>query len=183
MASNPVTAYLTEKKAGFFSGIAEGARHALTGVAPEAQQFLRGAGGDAMRSAGQHVGRGVVGGGLAAAGAAAVGGAAAGASKLYDAATKAHDFRNMLEYNPDLVARHEENPKLFNQMFSTLRAFNPTFSKDPLVAGKYMREMSEDPLSAGGKVVDALNFADKVGPSFGSSVTRAAQSGFTGGKK
>lgn len=95
--------------------------------------------------------------GLGAVGAtAAVGGLGVASQKIYDAMTKRRDFNAMLEHNPDLVEHHQNNPKSFNQMFTTLRTMNPQFSKDPLVAGTYMRRMAESPLSAGGVAVEAF---------------------------
>ena len=180
---NPVELYLgekkTEKTAGLLSGMREGATKALTGRTPDMQRMLRGVSPadamSAMHGVGQQVGeRGIqgaaaVGGGLLAAG------AGVAAQKLYDAATKARDFRSMLEANPDLAQHHEEQPRLFNQMFSTLRTFNPSFSKDPLVAGNYMRQMMEDPVHAGGKVVETLDYRDKM--------RSPLMSAFGGGKK
>lgn len=163
---NPIGEYLKEKKAvSFLQGMRAGAM------------------GQGPGRLGTEVGRSLVTGGLYAAGAAGVGALGAGASKLYDAVTKSHDFKSMLEYNPDLVEAHQRDPKMFNQMFSTLRTLNPQFSKDPLVAGTYMREMSSDPMHAGGKAVEALQHSDKQRPTFGSSVTQAALKGFGGGKK
>lgn len=83
------------------------------------------------------------------------------ASKIYGAATKARDFRNMMEYNPDLQEHHQRDPRMFNQMFTSLRNMNPAYSKDPLVAGTYMRQMSDNPLTAGGKLTEAVGSRDK----------------------
>ena len=158
---NPLEAYLSEKKAASWGQFAEGVSHGLGGVGG-----LGGAVGAGLRGA---------------VGTAAVAGLGFGASRLHDAATKSRDFKNMLAYNPDLVASNQENPKLFNQMFSTLRTLNPQFSKDPLVAGEYMRSMSSDPMHAGGKAVESLNFRDKMGPRFGQGVQQGAQSGMERG--
>lgn len=87
---------------------------------------------------------------------AAVTGMGFAAQKIYDAMTKRMDFNAMLEHNPDLADHHGTNPKMFNQMFSTLRTMNPSFSKDPIVAGTYMRRMMESPMHAGGIAVEAL---------------------------
>jgi hypothetical protein len=102
----------------------------------------------------------------AAAGAAGLGAAGAGvaavsfgAQKLYDAITKRRDFRLMLEHNPDLHEHLERDPKFFNQAYSSLRSVNPQFSKEPLIAGNYMRQMMDAPMSAGGKIELALQGA------------------------
>jgi hypothetical protein len=79
-----------------------------------------------------------------------------------DAATKQRDFRRMLSFNPDLQEHHERDPRMFNQMYSSLRTMNPGFAKDPLVAGTYMRRMSESPLTAGGVLTDAVGSRDKL---------------------
>jgi hypothetical protein len=93
-----------------------------------------------------------------------MGGVGLAASHIFDAATKARDFKSMLEYNPDLAEHHERDPRMFNQMFSSLRTMNPQFSKDPLVAGTYMRRMVEGQHSgnAGGILTDAVQFRDKL---------------------
>jgi hypothetical protein len=84
-------------------------------------------------------------------------GLGAAVQHLYDAATKSRDFRTMLDHNPDLHEQLQQNPKMFNQAFSTLRTMNPMFSRDPLIAGTYMRQMMDSPLTAGGKAVEALS--------------------------
>jgi hypothetical protein len=73
-----------------------------------------------------------------------------------DAATKGRDFRSMMEANEDLHMHHEQDPKRFNLMFSTLRNVNPEFSKDPLIAGSFMRRMIESPMGIGGIAGEAL---------------------------
>lgn len=105
---------------------------------------------------------------------AAVTGLGFAAQKIYDAMTKRHDFNSMLEMNPDLAEHHVNSPKMFNQMFSTLRTMNPGFSKDPMVAGTYMRRMMESPLHAGGIAVEA--FGQSRGPQ-GLLATSAQESG------
>lgn len=106
----------------------------------------------------------------AAAGAAGLGAAGAGvaavsfgAQKLYDAITKRRDFRTMLEHNPDLHEHLERDPKFFNQAYSSLRSVNMQFAKEPLIAGNYMRQMMDAPLSAGGKIEVALQGAHQGG--------------------
>lgn len=93
--------------------------------------------------------------GATAAMGAAITGVTYGARKIMDAATKGRDFNNMLAFNPDLKGYQKHNPQMFNQMYSSLRSMNPQFAKDPLVAGTYMRRMSESPESAGGILTDS----------------------------
>ncbi len=128
MAKNPVEEFL-EKKAGF---------------------------GEAMSSLPKHLGAAAA--GAAAAGAVGLAGAGLGAAVggILDAATKGRDFRAMLQHNEDLHEHHEANPTRFNLMFSTLRTMNPAFSKDPLVAGSFMRRMIESPTGIGGIAGEAL---------------------------
>ena len=116
------------------------------------------------------VGKGLAQGAGAAAAAGAVGAVGLAASKIFGAATKARDFRQMLSYNPDLQEHHDRDPRMFNQMFSTLRTMNPQFSSDPIVAGSYMRRMSENPMTAGGIAVESVGHRDKL-PSFGGRLT------------
>jgi len=98
--------------------------------------------GDALRQFGGHVGNTALNAGAGALATAAVGGLAVAAGKLYDAATKSRDFRRMLDANPDLAEHHAQNPGGMNQFFSSLRTMNPAFSRDPLVAGHFMRQMA-----------------------------------------
>jgi hypothetical protein len=97
---------------------------------------------------------GALAGGL---GAAAAGGIGMAVSKIVDAATKSHDFKSMLEANQDLHEHYQADPKRFNMMFSTLRTMNPQFSKDPLVAGTFMRRMVLSPQGIGGVATEALH--------------------------
>lgn len=99
----------------------------------------------------------------AAAGAVAMGavglagaGIHAAVSSIVDAATKAHDFKQMLQVNEDLHDHYAQDPKRFGMMFNTLRTMNPQYSKDPLVAGAFMRRMIESPQGIGGIASEAL---------------------------
>lgn len=140
---------------------------------------------DVARSVGRRaagaVGKGALGGMGAAGGAAAVGAVGVAASKLWDAVTKAHDFRSMMgsTFNADLHELHATQPKQFNEAYSSLRRFNPGFAKDPMVAGTYMRRIMEmRPNVAGGALIDALGHRDRVPPSMvGEMFSRAGQQG------
>lgn len=92
-------------------------------------------------------------GAAAATGAVALTGVAV--SKLYDAATKSRDFRAMLAANPELRDFAKENPNRANALFTSLRQLSPDFSKDPFVAGHYMRQMAHDPGREGGYLMQA----------------------------
>lgn len=128
------------------------------------------------------VGRGAaLGAGSMIAGA-AVAGVGMAAEKIYSAATKSRDFKRMLENNPDLQEHHERDPRMFNQMFTSLRSMNPNFSADPIVAGTYMRRMVENPLTAGGILTESLSTRDKFRSPLGGVVEQgvgAARSQFT----
>jgi hypothetical protein len=123
-----------------------------------------------LRGAGVGAGTAAIAGGIGAVGMAA--------SKIYDAATKARDFKHMMEYNADLQEHHDRDPRMFNQMYSSLRAMNPTFSKDPIVAGTYMRQMVDSPSSAGGVLVNTVASRDK----FPSTMGRALEEGQSAAK-
>lgn len=86
---------------------------------------------------------------------AAIGGTAAAASALHDAATKGRDFRQMMDVNADLHDYHQQDPKMFNQLYTSLRKANPAFAKDPVIAGTYMRKMLDSPAHAGGMLAEA----------------------------
>ena len=115
-----------------------------------------GAFGAAMKKFPSHMAH--AGAGAVAAGAVGLAGAGLGAavSGIIDAATKGRDFRSMMGANEDLQMHHEQDPKRFNLMFSTLRNVNPEFSKDPLIAGSFMRRMIESPMGIGGIAGEAL---------------------------
>lgn len=154
MAKNPVEEFLSEKKAFGMGG-------AMATAKPYAKR----------------VGEGVAMGAMTGLGGAAFAGLTIGAAKLFDAATKTRDFNNMLEANPDLVHHHEQDPVAFNRMFTALRAMAPEFTKEPTVAGTYMRNaMENDPGSRGGIAVQArsdLSHGPRPGP-----LTEAALGGF-----
>lgn len=83
---------------------------------------------------------------LAMTGILAAGVAATLGGDLYDAAhrglTKTRNFKAMMEANPDL---RRENPAYIKAHFNTLHRFNPEYSKDPNVAGSYVRAQSQFP--------------------------------------
>lgn len=116
--------------------------------------------GDTLRSGAQQLpglmGNAMVSGAAGALTAAGVAGLGAAASHLLGAVTKRHDFRSMLEHNEDLQEHLEADPKRFNQAFTSLRNANPSYAKDPLIAGTYMRRMLENPLSMGGMLTEAM---------------------------
>lgn len=90
------------------------------------------------------------------------------AHKIYEAVTKARDFRDMMgsPFNADLAEHHQTKPKEFNAAFTSLRRMNPTFSQDPMIAGTYMRQMmTYDPATAGGVLVEALGHRRNEQPS------------------
>jgi hypothetical protein len=60
-------------------------------------------------------------------------------------------------------------------MYSSLRRFNPAFAKDPLVAGTFLRRMSES-VVPGGVLTEALSMRDRV-PDHGAMVLRQALEG------
>lgn len=131
---NPVDDYLTEKQAffgGAAKGVAEGARKAFTpeGLGTLGAQALAVAGAGALIDS---------------------------ARKTYMAATKNQHFKKMLEVNPDLGETQQQDPKMFNQYYNSLRNLNPQFAADPVVAGSYMRKMTEFPINAGDVLVNSL---------------------------
>jgi hypothetical protein len=156
---NPIEEYF-EKKSSFGADLLTGAKGAFSP---------------------QHLGGQLAGGGLAVAGTGAAALGALAVHKIYDAATKTRDFKSMLEYAPDVAEMHAENPQQVNQMFSTLRTFNPDFTRDPVVASSYVRRMVQEPMGAGGIASEALQSRDKIKHPYSDAVTRAALGG--GGKK
>jgi len=149
---NPLSEYLTMKTAGpgdFFQGFSK-------------KVNLRNAGG-------------AMGGALMGAGAAGVVGLTGlAAQKMYDAATKAQDFKAMLAFDAGLAARHQEDPRMVNQMFSTLRTFNPSFTKDPAVASAMVGQMVESPQGVPGMMGEVLQSRDKLRPALGPMMQQGA---------
>lgn len=183
---NAALSYLTEKKAGIWSGLGRGITEAIgKGGGEAAQQAFQFAKKPGMGGLGEmmaaHAGRGATN----AIGAAAVTGgvalAALGVHKLYDAATKTRDFNSMLEYSPALADAHAKDPKKVNQMFSTLRMMNPDFTRDPVVSSNYVLRMVDNPEGAGGLATEALDRRDKMKHPYSTPVLQAAFSGARGG--
>jgi len=115
---------------------------------------------DGLRGFGQQVGRAAATGAGTAVAGAAIAGAGVAASKIWDAVTKGRDFRAMMgsSFNADLHEFLATRPKEFNESFSSLRTINPEFTKDPMIAGTYMRRMMMlRPDSAGGALIEALS--------------------------
>jgi hypothetical protein len=85
------------------------------------------------------------------------------AHKAYMAATKSKHHKEMLEVNPDLAEHQQADPKMFNQHYNSLRNMNPRFAQDPVVAGAYMRRMSEFPHNAGPILVESMRDQPQTG--------------------
>lgn len=128
-----------------------------TKVAAPAGDFARSMGRSMFnpQALGQAAGAGAVAAGLGLAGGAA--------SKIIGAITKNRDFKQMMEFAPDLEQNRSNNPNRFNQQYSSLRRFNPAFAGDPVIASSYMRQMSEMPEAAGGVLVNAIGAAPREG--------------------
>jgi hypothetical protein len=156
----PIETYFQEKKA---------AQLSLPGMGGMGGRI-----GGALGQAGSNAAIGAV----ASAGAAGLGVAA---SKIYDAITKRQNFLQMLEHNPDLEESLRDNPKLFNQAYSSLRVANPAFSRDPLIAGTYMRKIMDSPLGAGGFLGEAMDHQSHgrspVMEAFGKGALEGAKAG------
>jgi len=130
---DPIDDFLEKKEAGFFGDVWRGA------TSPSGEQV------------GRQLTHAAIGAGAALAAAAAV----PAANKILGAITKRHDFKMMMESNPNLHPHLEENPKLFNQAYTSLRSLNPTFAKDPLVAGGLMLKIMTEPAVAPSVLTEA----------------------------
>ena len=156
---NPIDEFRLEKKALGMGDL----RQLATGAAPVAR----------------NIGQAALYAGGTAASMAAFAGTVSAARKMYYAATKARDFKRMLEANPDLRAHHEQDPAGFNRMFSALRTMAPEFTREPLVAGSYMRRGMEGPVEdRGGVAVRAMS--DYSTPQAG-PLSEAAMAGYARG--
>jgi len=112
-----------------------------------------------------------------------IGGAVVAGGKAYDALTKARDFKHMMNspFNADLQEHASARPEHFNAAFTSLRRTNPNLSKDPMVAGTYMRRMMEfGPTAAGSVLVEALHQRSTNIDPLTDAINRGAQSGVQG---
>lgn len=143
---NPLDEYMqTRKEAGILDSIAGMVGKKQPGMLERAAGFL-----------GSDAAKGPL--GMAAMGGAVLGGVTA-VRKIQQAVTRADDFRNMMQLNPDLTTERQNNPRFFVAAFNSLRRLNPTFGNDPVVSGAFMRKMMMNPDSAG------LTLAQIVPPS------------------
>jgi len=129
------------------------------------------------------------------AGTAVVGGALTAlvpaASHIFNAITKKRDFNQMMQspFNTDLHEHLSARPKEFNLAFSSLRSVTPEITRDPMIAGQYMRRvMQSTPDTAGGIVLEALQHKEKFGPSvaseaFGRGAVEGARTGWSDSAK
>jgi hypothetical protein len=85
-------------------------------------------------------------------GAATVGaqGLVMGIRKAYNVLASGKRFEGMLDVNPSLK---KEDPNKVRLAFNTLNRLNPTFAKDPLVAGTFVRKTLDTDIG-GGMAVD-----------------------------
>ena len=143
--SSPIDEALMSKEA-LFGSFLQGARGAF------GEMSAKSVGAEMAREVPRAVG------GMAAA--AGFAGAAHGVGKLLGSIRKKRDFEEMMETNPDLATHQEDNPKFFNSAYTSLRGMNPTFAKDPVVAGGMMRRMMESPESAGGILASSIKSPD-----------------------
>jgi hypothetical protein len=136
-------------------------------VADVAMELKSGFGGqfvDALKGAGA----------LALAGA-ALGGMTQAAQALHAAATKSHDYNQMMGMHPDL--KEHPNQTLVANAFTTLRRFSPAFSKDPLVAGSYVKRIVMNPDAAGGLINESLGASSKIESVMAQQALLAGQQG------
>lgn len=134
---------------------------------------------DAGKSFGQIVHKGLE----AAAGTAIVGGVVVGGQAAYDYLTKARDYKRMMNspFNSDLQQFHQERPEHFSAAFTGLRRMNPDLTREPMVAGTYMRRMMEfGPTAAGGVLVEALGQRERMQSPLQDAIVRGGQAGIQG---
>lgn len=98
-----------------------------------------------------------------AAGFAAVPVVAAGATALvegirrsYYAARKGHDFKQMIEANPDFKRRDDQSVR---RAFGALHRLNPSFAREPLVAGAWVRHALDSSIGETGMSINPQSAA------------------------
>lgn len=87
-----------------------------------------------------------------------------GLTNAYYAATKDRDFNRMVGYDQELKQHHDQNPKQFRQLYNSFRSMNPQFASDPVVSAHFMRNMVNDPATAGQVIVQSLHGVPKTDP-------------------
>lgn len=131
---NPVEDFL--KQAGFMDilrGIGRGISTSLEPLAHDAQMLGSERAGRLMGQVGAPA--------LTAAGLAAFSqGASKGLGALSNKFTKARDYKAMIRANPSLNQADASTTQMY---FNSLRHVSPSLSKDPLVAGSFVRNMLE----------------------------------------
>jgi len=140
--SNPVEEYFElRKEAGFLSGLWKGVSGGAGATAVERGAQL---GGDLRQGAMQT--------------AMTVGAALAipAAQKVVGALRKRHDYNKMMDHDPSLHDLKEQDPKFFNQSFTSLRRANPSFGSDPMISSSYMHKMVGNREGAGLAVAEAM---------------------------
>jgi len=78
------------------------------------------------------------------------------AQKVVGALRKRHDYNQMMDNDPELQGLKEDDPKFFNQSYTSLRRANPSFGRDPLIAGAYMKKMVGNRDAAGLALAEAM---------------------------
>lgn len=150
--SNPIEELLEyEKTAGlgtFLSGVGRGVVNLSGKVDPSKGVKLTEEGLKIFQRGGQ-LGQQMQTGAALAAGGALITGLGLAAKKINDAVSKRRDFREMMSLHPELSEEQGRNPKMFNAAYSSLRNINPTFGRDPLVAGAHMKQFMDNPDTAG----------------------------------
>ena len=125
---NPLDEYFMEKEAFNFGAAAQQAGQAAKGIA----------GSDVAKGIATSVGAmALMGAGVPA------------AQKIWSAVTRRGDFKEMMNVNPDLREVQQEDPRFFNHAYNSLRKVNPTFGRDPIIAGSYMKKMMANKDAAG----------------------------------
>lgn len=155
------------EKAGGFGAFLRGARNPiLKTVGKGGEEVTR----NLMEEAGQRFAGDFATGAATTIGAGAVAAVGLGVRQLVGAANKKHQFRAMMESNPDLAGHQKQNPRFFNTAYTSLQGLNPTYGKDPIVAGSLMRRMMENQDTAGGILMGTMK---SPSPSMGGMGVRA----------
>lgn len=137
--------------------------------------------GQSMRTFGQSFAPAVAQGAAGALAAASIAGSVVGAKALYNAATANRDMRAMMAANPELKSVQKEDPKRFNLLYSSLRNMNPQYSKDPIVAGSFMKRMADPYADPGGFLVEALQGTRNADTTMMDAIRGGAQAGIASG--
>jgi len=156
----------------------------LIGQAPPAKGLLGLLSGKKPHEAALMVGG--LGGALTAGGVAAGAAAQAGvnaADVVVQEAMKKHRFKKMVEVHPELADADQYDGTMVNRAWNTMHRFAPEMAADPLVAGTFVKRVSDAELIDHKTVSELIRARKDMGRPVGTQAAGGAGAAFTGAMK